>query len=366
MKKKEIMALMDAKRAISRLKDAVPYGERRFYNSSFALNSIMDGTVIPNVPEVQEQLDILKEEMLGVSQKSIEASELIKSIKCTHDVRLTHYSLCDSHYCVFCGKEIYGENCGNWELSRYRNAHCVNLVDINQSEADISGGYTITKVFEIIDKILKDKDDEDEVDLVEEFSKLNLPYCEINNKKVYPETFIMIIGGTNTYKLSKDVYTSRARLEISKTICEFFTGQLDTKVLLIDNPKVTNKFTDYSRNLEVESYDSLNAIKSILDKHKEDYKLIIDISELYDYKIQDNELKAKEIDLKLQEKFPNAKVIRIKNFTKKDATEIVDFFSSSDDENTYGYQNNKYYHNEDGKCEALNENDAFQKIKTKI
>ncbi|MBR5370112.1 MAG: hypothetical protein IK137_02275, partial [Bacilli bacterium] len=165
---------------------------------------------------------------------------------------------------------------------------------------------------------------------------------------------------------SKDVYTSRARLEISKTICEFFTGQLDTKVLLIDNPKVTNKFTAYSRNLEVESYDSLNAIKSILDKHKEDYKLIIDISELYDYKIQDNELKAKEIDLKLQEKFPNAKVIRIKNFTKKDATEIVDFFNSSDDENTYGYQNNKYYHNEDGKCEALNENDAFQKIKTKI
>ena len=75
---------------------------------------------------------------------------------------------------------------------------------------------------------------------------------------------------------------------------------------------------------------------------------------------------AKEIDLKLQEKFPNAKVIRIKNFTKKDAVEITEFFNGKVDENTYGYQNNKYYHNEDGKCEALNENDAFQKIKTKI
>lgn len=366
MKKKKIMALMDAKRAIARLKDAVPYHERRYYDSSFELQRIMNGTVIPDIPEVQEQLNILKEEMIGVSQKSEKARKLINDIKCTHDVRLTQYSLGDVHYCVFCGENIYGEGWGNWELSRYRNAHCVNLVDIDQSEADISGGYSTTDVFKIIDDILKDKDDDEEIDLVEEFSKLNLPYCEINNKKVYPETFIMIIGGTNTYKLSKDVYTSRARLEISKTICEFFTGQLDTKVLLIDNPNVTNKLKDYSRNLKTESYDSLKTINDLLDQHKEDYKLIIDISELYDYKIKDNELKAKEIDLKLKEKFPNAKVIRIKNFTKKNAVEITEFFKDKMDEDTYGYQNNKYYHSEDGKCEALNENDAFQKIKLKM
>ena len=361
MKKKEIMAFMDAQIILDK-KDTL--SNDRMYSSSYAALLMEDGKLVPdNIPELKEELNTLRDEMIRTSKKAKEAQELIKSIKCTHDVRLTDYGFGDIHYCVFCGERIYGENYYSWRFSRYRNAHCVNLVDHNQSEADICGGYTLRQAFKIIKDIIKDKDDEDEIDLVEEFSKLNLNGCEINNKKVYPETFIMIIGGTNTYKFSPDVFVTRAKLEISKTICDFFAGLLDTKVLLIDNPDITKQIKEI-RDLEIKSYSSKKELNHILKEYKQDFKLIIDISELFAYRIKSNKVTAKEVDLKLKEKYPNAKIIKIKNFNKHSMNEIEAYLNRNTED--FVYHDEKYYFSDEGKCKSTSEEKAFQKIKSKM
>ena len=311
----------------------------------------------------KEIMALMEAQTINDIEKSEVAHKLIKSINCTHDVRLTHYGLGETHCCVFCGETIWGDSISNWELSQYRNSHCVNLDNINQSEADRNGGYSKYEVFEIIKDIVKDKDDEDEIDLVEEFSKLNLPYCEINNKKICHETYIMIVGGTNTHKFYGNTFVFRGKLKISKAICDFFTSQLDAKVLIIDNSDVIKKI-ERNPDLEKKSYSTVEELNDLLKNYNQDFRLIIDISELYDYKIRNNKVESDEIDLKLQEKYPNARIIRIKNLNNHSIRELEDYLNGNED--CFAYLNKSYYYFDDGEYKSTSLKEAFQKIKSKI
>ena len=110
---------------------------------------------------------------------------------CTHDVRLTHYGLfTDSYKCVLCDEYIESDNNVTWNLSKNRNKYCVNLIAKYQEGEDygyVSEGYTKEDVYKIILNILKNRGDDEDIDLIQEFKKLNLKNCDINEEKKKPE-----------------------------------------------------------------------------------------------------------------------------------------------------------------------------------
>ena len=71
-------------------------------------------------------------------------------------------------------------------------------------------------------------------------------------------------------------------------------------------------------------------------------------------------IEVNEVDLKLNEYYPNAKIIKIKKFNKHSIDELKDFFKNNI--NTYAYFNNLYYYSEGDEYKSFDEEQAFQKI----
>ena len=215
MKKKDIINLINAKRII----------EKNYH----LLKSIktIDGYLpeeewFPHNEKYQEQFNILKKEILEAIVETPKAKRIASSIKCNHEVRLTHWHILGSEYeCVICGKTVSSDNLVNWFQSIYRNKHTVSFYDKNQKDEygykyTVESGKTKEEVINMILNVLAKYNDDDEIDLVDEFSKLNILGMEINKEPRKEENYILIIGGTNSLYLdpNKEIYARKDYKEI--------------------------------------------------------------------------------------------------------------------------------------------------------
>ena len=108
--------------------------------------------------------------------------------------------------CLFCGKKIYEESDKRWEESININSRYVSFLYKYDSYNDgyhthhftLKDAYSKADVISLIRNVLLDKEDDEEIDFIEEFSKLDLVNCDIVNKKIKPEYYVLIIGGFNT------------------------------------------------------------------------------------------------------------------------------------------------------------------------
>jgi len=357
MKKKDLLKLIEAKYKI--------------INNNQFINAL----AFPKIDDLENEFGILKKE-IETSREAVKiGKEIIDSYNCNHPVRLIHYgTFWSTSYCVFCDKGIDSDNVSNWEYSKNRNKYCVILDDKEQEDEDdyyiIEDGYTINQVFKIILEIIKDKNDDEDIDLIQEFKKLNLNNCKINEEPKINENYILILSGSNKQYIDDESFITKKAIENGIDFAEFFSGILNTKIELIDNFEskeslnFKNKFMNH-RNFKFTSYKTIDELNEKLNNDKKiPFKIIIDLSELYNYDIENNSIIKEPININLNEIFPDSKIIKIKNLTKKSLEELSKFLKENIDiNNLYGYKDESYYYLENNEINKNNLENTCNKIK---
>lgn len=362
MKKIEIINLIRANRIIDKNSKLLSITrDKRFPNIKIDIEYWF-----PDIEELKGEFEILKKEVLDVQKESNECKQIIQKSKCNHEVRLKHFGLFGSHSnCIFCNKTIMGDNCVNWEYSVNRNNYCVDFIAKYQDDEDydyVDYGYTKEEIYSIIENILKDKQDNEEIDLVQEIKKLNKDNCYISQKPIKKETYILILNGTNKYYLDKETYIqNNNRINIAIEVLKYLSNLLNTKVELIDNEKLEIENSNSNiRTMKYETYEELN--KMLLEQQDIPFKIIIDITQLFDYNIENKEIKRKEIVLELEKIYPNSRIIRIGNLSNKRKEEIIEFLKRYT-EIVYAYQNKNYYSLQSNELLIQNQDELLLNIK---
>lgn len=318
MKKSEILKLIEVNKIIKNNSDLLSITKER-ENSRFQKDKKY---WFPNIEELKEEFNILSIEVQEALNEVDVCKQYIQNSNCNHDVRLEHYGLFGSHSkCIFCNKSIESDNCCNFEYSINRNKYCVTLVAKYQDDDDygyVSDGYTDEQVYKIILNLLKDKDMDEEVDLIQEFKKLDLHDCKINDEKKVNENYILIIGGTNKKFIDKDTYIVSENSNASSEYVKCFSQLLNTRVELIDNTEILENldfkkmFDDNYRYLKFTSYKTKEELEKELLRQKDiPFKVIIDLSNLYEYKISNDVVTKEKVELNLSEYFPNSHIVKI-------------------------------------------------------
>ena len=326
--------------------------------------------LIPNIPDIKEDLEIIRIEIQNVLREVAKARKIIKDYKCNHEIRLTQYGFGTLHHCVFCGKMICGENTRNWEESKYRNSYCVNLDDCNQPDWDsgLSDGYKEADVFEIIKEIINDKDDDEDIDLVKEFSKLDLKRCEVKMEETKNEQRVLIVGGTNKKHLDEGSYITTKVSNIAEEIAKEFLGVIDMKVLLIDNEgNFAISHHDYD-GLKTQVYDSSTSLEGLLRYYSENSKfdLIVDTSDLRSFIIKNGDVVVKKIEINFSKYFPSTKVVRVHDLSDLDKSTIEKTVKSGEYVLSYLFDKDNEYYVEDDNVFSEKREKGFSRIRKEI
>ena len=202
MKKIDIMNLIESNLTI--LKNQELISSIKLHKDYFDIYH-KEEPMYPDIQEFNNDFNILKREYLAARNASLESENNINNlrIKCTHDVRLCyHYLFFSNNKCVLCGKDISSDNCFSFKESNYRNKHTVTFDSRYQEDEDempyeITDGKTIEEVLLLIKDLIKDYNDNDDIDLVDIFNQDQVANADINLEKRKQEKYVLIIGGTN-------------------------------------------------------------------------------------------------------------------------------------------------------------------------
>ena len=318
MKKREIIDLINNNMKIRDNDSIIAKVENREYIRPFRMR---EEDWFPDIPELNEYFEVLRNEIKETIDETDKAHKKIINAQCDHQVRLEHYGFITSDYeCVLCGHHVSSDNSISFKDSNNRNKHTVTFIDKYQTDDyyddkyEVKEGKTKEQVYAYILGILEKYNDEDEVDLVEEFSKLNIPNMTINKEKRKQEKYILIIAGTNKEYLNDYTYISNKYNLKVEDIYNKFISMLNTKVAIIDN---SFKYDRLSGMVEVENYDTLDSLNEDINRLKDiNFSIVIDLSKLYKFNIVDNNFISEEYNLPLNELFPNSNIFTIDNSLK--------------------------------------------------
>lgn len=370
MKKSEILKLIEAKKIIKKNGALLSITRDKVVKSLLIDKEYW----FPNIDELKEEFDVLRKEVQSALDETIACKKYIQSSGCKHEVRLKYFGLFggDSR-CIFCGEIIDPDNCISFEYSINRNKYCVDLVakhQIYDDCDDVEDGYTEEDVYEIIIDILKDKKDDEEIDLVQEFKRLNLKNCRINEEKKVNENYILMIGGSNKQFVDDESYLYKKGLRVGIDFVKYFSGLLNTKVELIDNGEILEsedliELSKDNYNIKLTNYNTTEELDKVLLKQRNiPFKIIIDLTELYEYKVSDDTITKESVTLKLDEYFPNSHVIRIGNLSKMSLEELSNFLRNIQNRSDlYAYHGNKYYCLEEDEIKSDNLENTCGKFK---
>ena len=379
MKKREILDLIKAKNKIQDNKKILSLA--RFHNG-FPKE---ENTWFPRIPDLEKEFEVLKKELKERIIETHNAKDTYNRItsKCKHEVRMSYYietdfGGCMCCKCLFCDKEIFASSHEKWEESININKRYVKLrykYNIDEtcygSDNDLiykEDAYTKEDIMNIIYSILQNKDDDEEIDFIEEFGKLNLKYCEIENKKIRPEYYVLIIGGSNEEYI-KDFIIKKIHHPAGLVFLHYFKDLLNTKVEFINNYEMMNNNAiksikqENKANLKFQEYSTIQNLEYILKEEKKvPFNLIINWTKLYTFNIVDNQIKATKYTLDLKELFPNSTIINIHSLTDDELANINNLVKEQEYAHIRG---NTFYHLEDGKVITTNFEDTcnnFRKI----
>lgn len=367
MKKKDIINLIKVRNTLDK------------YNGLLEISKdgkLSEDKWFPNILELNDEFEVLKKEVKKAIKETKKAKKMQEKANCNHEVRI--YSSSDNmifwreYECVFCKEKITSDNVSNWELDTSRNKHTVTISNKFDDKGFIDNdeGYTKEEIFKYILDILKKYNDEDEVDLVEEFSKLNLRNCKINKEVKNPDDFILVIGGSNSFVIN-NLYIEGPYSRESIEVFNYFSNLLKTKVKILGNKKLftsnlfRKSFDDNNRFTSYTCYETLEDLEDALKSlQKVPFKLVFDLSKLFEIEIKDNAIEKKDIDLDLKKLFPEAIIIKAKNIEDLNIELLKEILYKENDENYYVYKDSEYYSLKDNNIEK----DALENIckKTKL
>jgi len=377
MTKKEILKIIEMELFIINnnkiMKIPEPYD-----NSNIRIDESM---WFPNIPELKSDFDILKKEIkkvIGIiDEYRLELNKIKREITCNHTIReFYNYGFCNTSKCIFCNKIINGDNVKNGntiynDINRNKNCVMIQMQDYDE-DGHLINGYTIKQVYEIIKEILKDKQDDEGIDFIKEFKKLNLKYCEIDERPLEKEYYVLIIGGSNKHYINEKQYIISDKLLDSIEIAYYLCGIPKVNVELIENKEAyeTQKFkkrfpyTNIS-NIKFENYSLVEELNKKIELEKNvPFDIIIDMSTLFEYKDEH----IKPYNLNLKEVFPNSYNIKIEKHGLKTSQELLKILKDNLTiyDNAYLQSNNEYYYLNNENFEKTNLTQTCKNIKKLI
>lgn len=289
-----------------------------------------EGIVIPEFDELKDELDILKMEVEEGIKVSEEAQKKIKECNCDHSVRF-HYpggwGYMRDDKCIFCGKGFAADNVHRGDTiyeDINRNRYCVRFTTNYFYDDDFYcvNAYSESEVYDLLLKIIEDIDDNDEIDFVQLLKNLNIKDCEVDERRKEKTYYILIISGSNKYSIGDRGYITCDRIPLLSDFASLFTSIPNVRIELFDNEKSfkDKNFTDKINinklgNIRCAHYETIEELKKELDSEMNvPFDIIIDMSSLYDYKIDNDKIISEKVDINFKEIFPNSYIIKIDDF----------------------------------------------------
>ena len=93
------------------------------------------------------------------------------------------------------------------------------------------------------------------------------------------------------------------------------------------------------------------------------FKVIIDLTDLYDYQIDDYKFSSKPYDLNLEELFPHSQIIKVPKLSSKSLQELKEFLLSQEI-TTYANVDKDYYYLNENEVTKTDLEETCQNIKT--
>lgn len=318
--------------------------------------------VIPKFDELNNELDILKGEVEEGIKASEEAKEKIKEYNCDHNVRFSYpggWGYMRDDECIFCGKKFAADNVHRGDTiyedinrNRYRVSFTTNYFHDEDFYCDYA--YTEQEVYDLLLNIIEDINDEEEIDFVQLLKNLNIKNCEVDERRKEKTHYILIVSGSNKYSISDRGYITCDRIPLLPDFASLFTSIPNVRIELLDNDEAfkDKKFTDKIdvnkvRNIRCASYETIEELKKEIDNEKDvPFDIIIDMSSLYDYKIDNGKIISEKVDINFKEIFPNSYVIKIDDLGIKGQVEILEILKVKvlSYNEVYGYIKQKKNH----------------------
>lgn len=387
MKREDLIKALNARNT---LKKYYGDGERYFGTRlrNFEYEHRNDGELVPldedkwfpQIDALKDKFDILKKEIKDVISEKQAAEKFMKhNFKCDHSVRITNYHYYGlNHYedtCILCGKNFYDSY-----LNRRNDMHRLNeknkkmVTFIGKEDVTPSGfwcgdyeyivNYTEKNIVKILFEILEKNNNED-IDLVDEIEKLNLKKCIIN--KPHNKNLVLLIVGSNKEYIDNYSYIMHENNINDVTVVEYFKELYNIAIEIVGDEESIKKYKSEDDLVILQQYTGIKYLKGYLEYiHDIPFSLIIDMSSLYNYQVIDNKIVPTRHKIDLKAIFPNTPIINIEDMAKKDITELEEFLKK-EDSNTYCYKDNSYYYLEDNKlAKTQTSSDIYDKIKRLI
>ena len=93
------------------------------------------------------------------------------------------------------------------------------------------------------------------------------------------------------------------------------------------------------------------------------FKVIIDLTDLYEYQYNDNIFSSKPYDLNLEELFPHSQIIKVQKLSSKSLQELKEFLLSQEI-TTYANVDKDYYYLNENEVTKTDLEETCQNIKT--
>ena len=294
---------------------------------------------IPIFDELKEELDVLKTEVQEGITVADDAKAKIKKFNCDHSVRF-HYPggfgyTCNDK-CIFCGKGFEADNIvhGNTIYEDMnRNRYCVRFTTNYFYDCDsyCDNAYDESEVYDLLLKVIGNIDDEEEIDFVQLLKNLNIKDCKIDERRKEKTHYILIISGSNKCSISENHYITCDSIPLITNFVSLLTSIPGVRIELFDNEDTfkEKKFTDRfdinkMRNIRCAHYETIEKLKREINSEQNvPFDIIIDMSSLYDYKIECDKIISEKIDIDFKEIFPDSYVIKINDFGSKKQIEIL-------------------------------------------
>lgn len=309
MNKKDVMALIEYRKNLIFSKKYNQLKDRYSYNSRL---DILDYE-LPEIIELREELLILQKELNCIKdnvRNSIdyvkENKDKVEKINCTHPIVFSYgYVFLKGCYCSLCNKKI--------------NSRTFDRVvklegDFGDEDEYFYRRYSFDDLYNIVTMILKDKNDEDEINFDYEF----LRQFELNNlgdlcidgkcyKKIYN---VLVIGGSNIIKISDSIFMVNNNAININSIIKYLKSIYRINLIVVTSSGLIDDRT-LSKGLKKE-YNSIQEIEDYLTELKDtNLDLIVDCSVLFDYDIVDNKIVFRNICLNLDDWFLDSTILRL-------------------------------------------------------
>jgi hypothetical protein len=197
--------------------------------------------------------------------------------------------------CVLCGQRINGDHLLNGTIynDANRNRYYASFLGTYEDEEDgLVKGTNEDTIYKYINQILIGKDEDEEIDLVQEMKRANIEKCNIIDNPFKKEYYILIIGGSNRKMISNGNYITSPSQDISLHLAYYLKGLPNTNVEIIDNPETFkldqyHKYFPYgpSSSMKCVSYETIQELMKEVNNLSTfcPFNLIIDASNLNDY-----------------------------------------------------------------------------------